>query len=473
MSTPRPDFPALAASGPVHFIGVGGAGMLALAALVARSGATVSGSDRSPALARRVLEPLGVKVTPDDDAAHSAGAAVVVISAAVAEGHPELAAARAAGTPVLKRAVALGEWVNRGRVVAVAGTHGKTTTTAMVTEVLIAAGLDPVGLVGGTVAAWQGNLRSGASDLYVVEADEYDRSFHALLPSVAVVTSLEADHLDIYGSLDAVRESFRGFLAGVRGGGTVVVCADDPGAAALLPGLSVSCLTYGLSAGTQLRAVEAHSGARTVRARVVEQGEDRGWIEVAAPGLHNLRNALAAAAVARSLGVTWDAIRAGLSAFRGVHRRFEWLGEVSGTVVVDDYAHHPTELREALRAARAAVPAGGRLVAVFQPHLFSRTRDFHREFGEALAAADEAWVTDIYPAREAPLPGITGELVAAGVRNAGGRVTWHPALDGLAEAVADTLRPGDLCITLGAGSVELVGPAIVTRLQESAHGPLQ
>jgi UDP-N-acetylmuramate--alanine ligase len=465
----RPDFPALAAGGPVHFIGVGGAGMLALAALVARSGAMVTGSDRSPTLAQRVLGPLGVRVTDDDDPTHVTGAAVVVISAAVAEGHPELAAARLAGIPVLKRAVALGEWVNRGRVVAVAGTHGKTTTTAMITEVLAAAGLDPVGLVGGTVAAWEGNLRPGRSDLYVVEADEYDRSFHALRPSVAVVTSLEADHLDIYGSLEAVRTSFEVFLSGVRQGGTIAVCADDPGASALLAGLPAPGTTYGLSAGSQVRGTEATSGARTVRARVLEQGRDRGWIEVAAPGLHNLRNALAACTVARSLGVEWDAIRAGLARFRGVHRRFEWLGEIGGISVVDDYAHHPTELREALRAARGAVAPGGRLVAVFQPHLFSRTLDFHREFGAALAAADHAWVTDIYPAREAPLPGVTGRMVADAVGAAGGTATYHPPLGGLAEAVVGTLRSGDLCITLGAGSVEQVGPEIVARLREAAH----
>lgn len=466
----RPDFPALAASGPVHFVGVGGAGMLALAALVARSGTPVTGSDRTPEVAARVLEPLGVRVTRDDDPAHVSGAVAVVISAAVAEDHVELTAARSAGLPVLKRAVALGEWVNRGQVVAVAGTHGKTTTTAMTTEVLAAAGLDPVGLVGGTVATWGGNLRPGASGLYVVEADEYDRSFHALRPSVAVVTSLEADHLDIYGSLEAVRESFRTFLAGVRDGGTVAVCADDPGASALLAGLPApGGTTYGLSAGSQLRAVECTSHARGVRARVVERGEDRGWIEVAAPGLHNLRNALAAATVARALGVEWGAIREGLARFRGVHRRFEHLGEVGGITVVDDYAHHPTELKEALRAARAAVPSGGRLVAVFQPHLFSRTRDFHREFGAELAAADAAWVTDIYPAREAPIPGITGALVADAVREAGGTVTWHPALEGLSGAVASTLRPGDLCITLGAGSVERVGPELVGLLREGSR----
>lgn len=465
----RPDFPELAARGPVHFIGVGGAGMLALAALVARSGATVWGSDRNPAGAARILGPLGVRVTRDDAPDHVAGAAVVVISAAVAEGHPELAAARASGIPVLKRAVALGEWVNRGRVVAVAGTHGKTTTTAMVTEILAAAGMDPVGVVGGQVAAWEGNLRFGASDLYVVEADEYDRSFHALRPSVAVVTSLEADHLEVYGSVEGVREAFAVFLAGIREGGAVVACGDDPGAAGLLAPLPAPAVTYGLNAGNRLRGVQAETSPRTVRARVMEAGVDRGWIEVAAPGLHNLRNALGAAGAARALGVGWEEIRAGLSRFQGVHRRFEWLGEVEGIGVVDDYAHHPTELREALRAARAAVPPRGRLVAVFQPHLFSRTADFHREFGEALAVADRVWVTDIYPAREPPMEGVTGALVANAARRAGAEVVYHPELEGLAEALATTLRPGDLCITLGAGSVEVVGPRLLECLREASR----
>ena len=463
----RPPFPVLATLGPVHFIGIGGAGMLALAALVARSGAVVTGSDRNPEMASRTLGPLGIRVTHDDQAEHVSGAAAVVISAAVKPGHPELDAAVTAGIPVLKRALALGEWVNRGQVVAVAGTHGKTTTTAMVTEILAAAGRDPVGLVGGTVPAWGGNLRAGDSDLYVVEADEYDRSFHTLQPTVALVTNLEADHLDIYGSLEAVRESFDVFLAGLVPGGTVVVCADDPGASALLAGLPGPGITYGLSAGTMLRGVEASSDLAGVRARVLENGIDRGELRVAAPGLHNLRNALGAAAAARALGVDWDAIRTGLSRFQGVRRRFERLGEVAGVRVVDDYAHHPTEVREALRAARAAVGAGGRLVAVFQPHLFSRTRDFQAEFGAALTAADVVWVTDIYPAREAPMEGVTGDLVAQAARERGADVTYHAPLDGLARALAPALRAGDLVVTMGAGSVERLGAELLAALGEA------
>jgi len=468
--SPRADFRTLAASGPVHLIGVGGAGMLALAALLVRRGATVTGSDRSPERARALLGPLGVRVGPDDDPAQVRGAAVVVISAAVAEGHPELEAARAAGIPIVKRAVALGEWVNRGTVAAVAGTHGKTTTTTLLTHILAAADLDPVGLVGGTVPEWGGNVRPGGSELYVVEADEYDRSFHALTPDVAIVTNLEADHLDIYGTLEAVRESFEHFLAGVRQGGHVVVCADDPGASALASSVPGALTAYGLSAGAELRGVDVQASGTGVRARVFERGVDRGEVALGVPGLHNLRNALGAAAAARALGVEWPAIREGLARFRGVQRRFQRLGVARGVEVVDDYAHHPTEIREVLRAARTAVPEGGRLVALFQPHLYSRTRDFAAEFGAELAAADLAFVTDVYPARERPIQGVTGERVVEAGRAVGGEVRYHPDLATLGAAVVPLLRAGDLCITLGAGSIETTGEEILALLRGGAHG---
>jgi len=467
----RPLFPELVARGAVYFVGIGGSGMLALAELVARRGGKVAGSDRAPEPAARALASLGIPVGPDTHPGAVEGASALVISAAVLEDHAQVRKARELGIPVLKRAVALGEWVNRGTVVAVGGTHGKTTTTAMATEVLAAGGLDPVGLVGGAVAGWGGNLRPGASELYVVEADEYDRSFHTLSPSVAVVTSVEADHLDIYGTLEGVREAFRAFAGSLREGGRLLVCTDDPGASALLP-LFPAGSGYGLSAGTQLRGVEVETDARASRFRVVEEGEDRGLFSVAAPGVHNVRNALAAAGVGRALGVEWGEIREGLSRYRGVRRRFQWLGEEGGVGVVDDYAHHPTELKAALAAARSALESrggGGRLVAVFQPHLFSRTRDFHREFGEALRGADRVWVTDIYPAREAPLEGVTGALVAEAVEDPRVRVTYHPTLDGVAEAVAEELRAGDLVITLGAGSVERVGPALLQLLREGAR----
>jgi UDP-N-acetylmuramate--alanine ligase len=261
-----------------------------------------------------------------------------------------------------------------------------------------------------------------------------------------------------------VREAFRVFLSRLRPGGRAGVCADDPGAAALLPATGAAGYTYGLSAGSQLRAVDVRTGADGTRFRVDELGRDRGRARLGRPGMHAVRNALAAGAVARHFGADWDAIHGAWASFTGVARRFERMGEPGGVAVVDDYAHHPTEIRATLAAAREAFP-GRRLVGIFQPHLYSRTRDFAEEFGRALAGADLVWVTDVFPAREAAIPGVDGELVAAAVRRAGGQVTYHARLAGLAEAVAAELRPGDVALTLGAGSIEAVAPALVRELE--------
>ena len=450
-----------AREGTVHFMGIGGAGMCALAELFHRSGYRVAGCDLRRDLSARSLEALGIPVEIGHDPGHLDGVSVLVVSSAVSPDNPEVRAARERGIPVVKRAEALGQWVNPGTVVAVAGTHGKTTTTALATEILAAAGRDPTGLVGGRVAGWKGNLRFGRGDLFVVEADEYDRSFHQITPDMAVVTSLEADHLDIYGSLVHVREAFRTFVDTMPAEGTVCACADDPGAARLLAGVGARTVTYGFSAGAQLRATSVRTGVRGTEARVFEHGRDRGELSIPLPGTHNLLNALGAAAAARQLGVEWTDIRRSLSGFSGVCRRFERLGSERGIIVVDDYAHHPTEVTAALSAARDSYP-GARLVAVFQPHLFSRTRDFADELGAALAAADQVWVTGIYPAREAPIPGVTGELVLRAVTAAGGRdARYHSELASLPAALADTLRGGDVCLTLGAGSIETAGPALL------------
>jgi UDP-N-acetylmuramate--alanine ligase len=395
------------------------------------------------------------------------GAGALVITAAVPADHPEIMAARAAGVPVLKRAQALGQVVNLGRVVAIAGTHGKTSTTALTVQLLEAAGLNPTGLVGGTVPAWGGNLRRGG-DLYAVEADEYDRSFLTLEPDVAVVTNLEADHLDIYGDLGGVRDAFHQFLSQRRPGSRVIICADDPGAATLLPRVNGSGYTYGLSAGSQLRAVEISPDPHGTCFRILEDGYDRGTACLPIPGVHNLRNALAAAAVTRFLGGSWDQIRSAWATFKGVGRRFQRLGEVRGITVVDDYAHHPTEISATLEAARSAYP-GRRIVAVFQPHLYSRTRDFALEFGRSLALADQVWVTDVFPAREAPIPGVDGGVIARAAERAGVQVTEHPELDGLAAAVVANARSGDVILTIGAGSIERVGPEIRAALEVPAH----
>lgn len=456
--------------GEVHFMGVAGAGMVALAEAVARAGGRVSGCDLNPQAVRAHLEGLGVEVHGAHDAHHIGALAALVISAAVPSDHPEVEAARNGGIPVLKRAQALGEWVNHGTVVGVAGTHGKTTTTALTTSVLEAANQDPSAFVGGLVAGWGGNYRAGRDDLFVVEADEYDRSFLSLVPQVAVVTNLEADHLDQYRDLAGVREAFRSYVARIPVGGTLVVCADDSEASRLVTAVDSDrqVVTYGTSAGSMVRAVEVKMVGGRCRFRVVSQGESRGDMELAFSGLHNVRNALAAVAVGETLGAGWAEIRAGLAAFQGVARRFQRLGEAAEVTVVDDYAHHPTEVRATLEAARQSYP-GRRLVAVFQPHLYSRTRDFARAFGEALAGADVAWVTEIYPAREAPIPGVSGERIVKEVQDAGGReVHFHPELAHLSEALAQEARAGDVILTLGAGSITSVGPLLLRLLEGGA-----
>jgi UDP-N-acetylmuramate--alanine ligase len=451
--------------GPVHFMGIAGAGMVSLAELLLRSGLPVTGCDLQPGPAARALSSLGCEVVQGHDPRHVDRACALVVTAAVPPEHPEILCARELGIPVLKRAQALGEWVSRGRVLAVAGTHGKTTTTAMATEILAAAGLDPTGLVGGRVLAWGSNLRFGGGTHFVVEADEFDRSFHHLRPEVAVVTSVEADHLDVFGDLEGVQEAFKIFLEGVPADGHAAVCGDDYGASRLLPALGGRARTYGLNPGAQLRGEVIRVGGEGTRVGVWEEGKPLGEVTLGVPGRHNVTNALGAALGARLAGVEWDAVRQGLEAFRGVGRRFQILGEVGGVVVVDDYAHHPTEIRAAVAAARSRFP-GRRIVAVFQPHLFSRTRDFAPEFGRALAGADEVWVTEIYPAREKPIAGVTGVLVAQAALDAGApKVSFHPELTGLPADMIPGLSPGDVCLTMGAGSIEFLGADLLAALR--------
>jgi len=458
------DLRALAARGVVHFVGVAGAGMAPLAEMVLRAGGSVSGCDLEGGRAADRLTRLGLRFSQGHDPAHLESAVAVVTTSAVPTDHPELAAARARGIPVIKRARALGQWVGAGRVVGVAGTHGKTTTTAMTTHVLEHAGIDPTGVVGGEVAGWGGNLRPGGSEVFVVEADEYDRSFHELAPEVAVVTNLEADHLDIYGDLDGVRAAFSGFVDRLDEQGTLWVCGDDSGASRLGVEVGRRTRSYGIGAGAELRAARINVHTRGSTFTLRENGRRAIEVSVRGPGRHNVLNALAAAGVGRSFGAGWEEIRAGLAAYRGVCRRYEFLGCAAGVKVIDDYAHHPTEIAATLDAVRRANPRR-RLVAVFQPHLFTRTRDFHREFGQVLGAADAVWVTDVYPAREAPLPGVTGELVASAVSGAPGRVAYHAELATLADAVAGELTPGDVCLVMGAGSIECAGREILARLR--------
>ncbi len=463
-------------------MGVAGAGMSALAELLARRGVGVTGCDVNPA-AVADLERSGIVVSRGHAPAHVEGARAVVVTSAVPRDHPELDAARARGIPVIRRAEALAEVVAAGDVIAVAGTHGKTTTTVMTTEALAAAGLEPTGIVGGRVAEWNGNLSAGSDRLFVVEADEYDRSFLALTPAVAVVTSIEADHLDIYRDLSDIRDTFARFAHDAR---AIVLCADDAGADALPAPPTAEVVRYGISStdarlvASEVR-VEAGGGSSFVP---VYDGRALPRVRLRVPGTHNVLNSLAALASGLVIGADAGAMARGLAGFRGVERRFQRVGEVGGVLVIDDYAHHPTEIRATLAAARASLP-GRRLLAAFQPHLYSRTRDFAGEFGAALAAADEIFLTEIYPAREQPIEGVSSSLIEAAIARAGSgaedgqrtgatvapaatRLAWRGERSELAAALARAVRSGDVVITLGAGDITRTGPELLARLTAAA-----
>jgi UDP-N-acetylmuramate--alanine ligase len=448
-------------SRPIHFIGIAGAGMSALAELFRRRGANVTGCDAHP-VTTDDLQRLGIQVFVGHDPSHVEGARAVVVSSAIPRDLPEVVHARAMGLPVIRRAEALAEAVSGGEeLVAIAGTAGKTTTTVLTTEALAGAGVAPTGVAGGRVSAWQGNLRHGSDRVFVVEADEYDRSFLALTPTIAVVTNIEADHLDIYRDLADIRDAFATF---VKPADWIILGADDPAANTLPTPSSCEVVRYGT------RSPDARLLARDVRVTpagstfdVVYDGKRLGQVRLQVPGEHNVRNALAAIGVGIAIGVSLEALAPGLEAFRGVERRFQRLGEAGGVTVIDDYAHHPTKIRATLDAARAAYP-GRRVVVAFQPHLYSRTRDFATEFGEALALADVVLLGDIYPAREKPIPGVTSALIADAAARAGKPVVWQGARSEMARELAMRVRPNDVVLTVGAGDVTATGPELLALL---------
>jgi UDP-N-acetylmuramate--alanine ligase len=348
----------------------------------------------------------------------------------------------------------------------VAGTHGKSTTTTMTGSVLEAAGLDPTVIVGGRIRGRDGNVRIGGGPWLVAEADEFDRSFLALSPEIAVITNVEADHLDIYGTLEAVREAFSEFAHRIAPGGTLVLGIDDAGARRVPPPEGVGVVSFGTSANAEVRAVGIEPGPDGIAFDLRLGGSEAGRVRLAMPGVHNVRNALAAAAVGWRLEASARAIGEGLEAVRGVERRFEILYRGEDLMIVDDYAHHPSEIAATLSGARAAWPAR-RLVAVFQPHLYTRTRDFAGEFGVALSAADLVFVTDVYAAREQPIEGVSGRLVSEAARKAGAPVKYLPdetGSEGDAVDVVDAaLRPGDLIVTLGAGDIDDLAQRLAAR----------
>jgi UDP-N-acetylmuramate--alanine ligase len=446
---------------PVHFMGIGGAGMSALALLACRRGVAVTGCDTDLSGTADVAA-LGAGVLAGHDPAHVAGARALVVTAAVRRDHPELLRAEQLGIPVIPRKQALGELVAGRPTVAVAGTHGKTTTTVMTTMALAAAGLEPTGLAGGRVGAWGGNARIGGDELFVIEADEYDQAFLALHPTVAIVNNVEPDHLECYGSFAALEDAFHTFASRAE---RVLVGTDDAGARRLAERIGAKAWRFGVEGG-DLPIRNVIVGPEGTVATVGVPGHGEVTLRLQVPGLHNLRNAVAALGAAAALGVPLEPVLGGLERFAGVGRRFERLGQARGIEVVDDYAHHPSELVATLAAARQAYP-GRRLVAIFQPHLFSRTAVHGDAMGRALAAADLAVVTDVYAAREQPMPGVSGRAVADAAKAAGVTTVYEPDRPSLGRRVLDAVMPGDLVLTLGAGDVTRVGPELLAALRES------
>ncbi|MBZ5556079.1 MAG: UDP-N-acetylmuramate--L-alanine ligase [Acidobacteriia bacterium] len=456
----------------IHFIGIGGIGMSGIAELLANLEYVVSGSDekRSPVTDR--LATLGIRIAYGHDAAHVGDADVVVTSSAVRATNPEVREAARRQIPVIPRAEMLAELMRLKYAIAVAGAHGKTTTTSMIALVLERAGLDPTAVIGGRLSAFGSNARLGRGPLMVAEADESDRSFLKLFPTLAVMTNIDHEHLENYGGFDDLQQAFVEFANHVPFYGAVIACADDPDLAAVLPRITRRVTTYGLSSpDADLTATGVTLGPRevtaTVQRRVRRAGAPAalttlGPVTLPVPGRHNLQNALAAIAVGLELDVPFERLAAGLKDFHGVERRFDVRGEPNGILVVDDYGHHPTEIAAVLATARAF---NRRVIVAFQPHRFTRTASLMDAFGPALAGADHIVLTDIYAAGEDPIPGVTLDALAAAIRrSARSPVDVAPSLDDVVPAIVRIAKPGDLVITLGAGSIGGVADRLVAAL---------
>jgi UDP-N-acetylmuramate--alanine ligase len=449
----------------IHFVGIGGIGMSGIAEVLLNLGFTVTGSDRQLSSITGHLEDLGAVIYEGHEGGQVLGADVVVISSAVRKDNIEVKAAMDIKIPVIRRAEMLGELMRMKQGVAIAGTHGKTTTTSITGLMLQESGFDPTLIVGGKLRALNTNAKLGEGDYLVVEADEFDRSFLQLMPIIAVITNIDTDHLDCYENLDEIKSAFVTFANKVPFYGSVVLCLDEDSLREIIPRISRRILTYGLTPQAEIRGINLTCRNEHTEFTVIYRDREQGRIKIQLPGVHNVKNSLAALAVGFELEVPFETIKKALEEFTGVHRRFEIKAELNGVLIVDDYAHHPTEIEASLKAARDGW--GRRIVAVFQPHLYSRTRDFHTDFGRAFFDADILVVTDIYPAREDPIPGITGELVAESARSFGHRqVVYIPSKEEVPEYLKSIVREGDLVITMGAGDIWQVGESLMTMLKK-------
>jgi UDP-N-acetylmuramate--alanine ligase len=449
----------------IHFVGIGGSGMSGIAEVLLNLGYQVSGSDLRLSPVTRRLASLGARIHEGHAAEHVEAAHVVVTSTAVRADNPEVLEARRRNVPTIPRAEMLAELMRIKYGVAVAGSHGKTTTTSMVAHVLDRGGLDPTVIVGGILQHLGSGVRVGQGEFVVAEADESDRSFLKLTPTLAVVTNIDREHLDTYQDLADVQRAFVGFVNKVPFYGTGVVCLDDPPTQAILPQLERHVLTYGVSpqAHVSARAVELSPGEAAYT--VVHDEQELGRVTLSVPGRHNVVNSLAAVAVGLELGVSFERIQGGLEAFRGVNRRFQLRGEADGVTVIDDYGHHPTEIQETLDTLRGRAGAR-RTVVLFQPHRYTRTRLLWDEFCAAFFVADRVLLTDIYPAGEAPYPGVTAEALAAAIAERGHRaVAYAGNLDQATERLVAEVREGDVVLTLGAGNVAAAGEALLSSMR--------
>jgi UDP-N-acetylmuramate--alanine ligase len=463
----------------IHFVGIGGIGMSGIAELLANLGYEVSGSDVKPSDATDRLEQIGVRVDSGHAAEYVGHADVVVVSSAVRGDNAEIVEARRRHIPVIPRAEMLAELMRLRFGIAIAGAHGKTTTTSMVALVLERAGLDPTAVIGGRLSAFGSNARLGRSDYMVAEADESDKSFLKLSPSIAVITNIDREHMETYGTWESLQDAFADFANKVPFYGAVVACADDRPVRELIPRVARRVIAYGFAdSDAGIAEVVGHGmslqafGSRCRISRRSDGDRVVGELRLRVPGRHNLLNALGATTVGLELGVPFDRIAAALAEFRGAERRFQLRGEEKGVMVVDDYGHHPTEIAAVIAAARAGIDR--RVVVVFQPHRYSRTQQLMTEFGTALSAADEIVLTDIYSAGESPIAGVTIDALASTVRAAArGPVHLVAALDEVPAAVAALVRDGDLVLTMGAGSIGTTADRILAALRGSEKGSRQ
>jgi UDP-N-acetylmuramate--alanine ligase len=450
----------------IHFVGIGGIGMSGIAEILVDEGFSVTGSDRSASDNTERMKALGVTVYIGHDAKNlESDVDALVYSSAVGLTNPEVTAAQQRKIPVIRRAEMLAEVMRLKYGIGIAGTHGKTTTTSMVSLVLIEGGIDPTVIVGGRLHGLAGsNARLGKGEFIVVEADEFDRSFLSITPTIAVLTTLETDHLDCYRDLEDIKAAFIQFASKVPFYGFVVLCLDEPALQDIMPKLKKKIITYGLNGQADLQAVDILHRQNRTRFLVVYEGKDLGEIELQIPGKHNVQNALAAIAVGLQLKVPFLKIKAGIEKFTGVFRRWEVKAEIDGITVIDDYAHHPTEIRATLAGAKSGWRR--RVVCVFQPHLYSRTRDFYDEFGRAFFNADILVLTDVYPAREEPIQGISGELIVNAAREFGHKqVHYVPDKKDVPDFLMKIRQPGDMVITMGAGDIWKFGEEFIRKLK--------